>query len=258
MSENEGKTRVPKEIRKIRVVGSVVSAVLLFSTVWFSLKTWKYMVPSFTIAMVLSALGFIISLIALIRVRTGSNMKTMYLVSLILLSLTLFVSSFSIPFSSTAKKNYTKQLAYLTRERYVPQFFPNAIPESTTDYRLDFCSEDFRSSSYVMLEFSCDEKDMSPFAKLAKSKSVLSAMSVEEATAADLDAKIKAEIAGFVGTEIEESYPIQLKISFPENIDEHPNAKVFILRCSNNIDDLTTEAIILDEENNWVCFSTII
>ena len=258
MGEKENRPNASDDMRKMRIVGSIVGAVLLFATVWYALKAWKYMVPSFTIALILGALGFLISLIALVRVRTNSTMKTMYLISLIFLSLTVFVSSFSIPFSSTAKKNYSKQLAYLTRERYVPQFFPSSIPENASDYRLDFCSEDFRSSSYVMLEFSCDEKELSPYAKMAKSKSILSPMTVEEARAADLDAKIKAEIAGFIGVEINEDSKIQMKISFPENIDEHPNAKVYILRCSNNVDDLTTEAIILDEENNWICFSTII
>ena len=258
MGENENRPVIPNDIRKMHIVGAIVGAVLLFATVWYALKAWKYMVPSFTIAFILGALGFLICLFAMVRVRTGSTLKTMYLISLIFLSLTVFVSSFSIPFSSTAKKNYGKQLAYLTRERYVPQFFPGSVPESATDYRLDFCSEDFRSSSYVMLEFSCDEKELSPFAKQAKSKSVLSPMTVEEARAADLDAKFKAEIAGFIGVEFNEASPIQLKISFPEDIDEHPKAKVYILRCSNNIDDLTTEAILLDEESNWICFSTII
>ena len=52
--------------------------------------------------------------------------------------------------------------------------------------------------------------------------------------------------------------PVQMQICFPDDLDEHTNAKVYILRCSNDITDLTTEAIILDENDHWICFSTII
>lgn len=258
MGENESRPKSPQNSKRIRIVGCVLEAAILAALIFYALKTWSYMVPGYTICMIICALAFLVCAFALIRTKSDSYLKTMLLISGILLCLAFFVNSFSIPFSSTDKKNYSKQYDYLTRERYMPQFFPNSIPESATQYRLDFCSEDFRSSSYVMLEFSCEETDMSPFAKQAKSKAVLSPMSIEEAKAADLVEKFKAEIAGFIGVEIDMTSPVQLQICFPDDLDEHPNAKVYILRCSNNIADLTTEAIILDENDNWICFSTII
>jgi len=258
MGEEEGRLNSSTDMKKIRLVGVFVGAVLVAASAWYIFNVIRYMVPTFTIAMILGLVGLVLVLVALVRTRTSSTLKTLLLLSVAFLSLSFFVNIFSIPFSSTAKDNYPKQMAYLIRERYVSRFFPDSIPENATGYRLDFCSEDFRSSSYVMLEFSCDEKEMAPFAEQAKKRSVLSAMSIEEARAADLDLKYKAEISGFIGTDIDVEEKLQLQISFPDDIDEHLKAKVYIMRCSDDLSDLKTEAIILDEENNWVCFSTII
>lgn len=257
MSENE-KRQEPSYKRKIRSIGIVVEVVLLAATIWYGSNAFRYMVPSFSIALILGVIAILVSLIAMIRSKSSSSMKTAYLLSVVLLALSIFVNSLAIPFSSTAKKNYPKHLAYLTRERYVPQFFPSRIPESAENYRLDFCSEDFRSSSYVALEFSCEPLFFDSFTKLAKKRSVLSKLSLEEARAVDLDSKHKAEISAFTGVEIDENHLLQLDICFPDDIDEHSHATVYIMRCSYKVTHMTTEVILLDEEQNWVCFSSII
>jgi hypothetical protein len=58
--------------------------------------------------------------------------------------------------------------------------------------------------------------------------------------------------------EIDENHLLQLDICFPDDIDEHSHATVYIMRCSYKVTHMTTEVILLDEEQNWVCFSSII
>ena len=47
------------------------------------------------------------------------------------------------------------------------------------------------------------------------------------------------------------------KVVLPDDIDEHPNTQVYIMSCELDDKHPNTEAILIDVENGWVCFSRL-
>ena len=74
--------------------------------------------------------------------------------------------------------------------------------------------------------------------------------------AEDIDEKTEEQIADGLGVERDELV-LQLKFAFPDEIDKHSHARVYIVSCENDRTRPQTEAVMIDTDTGWVCFSKL-
>ena len=136
-------------------------------------------------------------------------------------------------------------------------FFPKDLPNEVYEYELRFSAPTFRSGSSAYVEFRCVGQSLNEYRKMARKMSIISPMQLDEARAADFDEKYLAQIADFFGTDPAELGHYKLKIAFPDDIDKHPNVRIYIMSCEYDVDNPQTEAILIDVANGWICFTKL-
>lgn len=231
-----------------------ISVLLIAAIVFFAIRTYRYVVLNYILPLVICSFCLVALNLILILTKKPVLSKVANPVVATLLGISILISVTSVPFTSSSKKHYTKQMDYLLKERYTTQFFPEKIPDDAADYYFEFSPALFSDNSYLILEFRCHGRTLADFLHMAQKTTILSPMTLEEAREPELDEKRKAELFEAFGATEDESEHYSLQIHFPESIEKHPNSIVFVMSAGTDIHKPRTEVILIDIQKGWICF----
>ena len=258
MAEEEKKGNFTRLPVRIRVLAVVCLLLMLGGTVFLFWQYARYAMKMHLCAGILTAVCTVLVGLLLFLRKHDKHTRSIFLSGMMLTVVAIMVTSL-VPWSQVSKDPaaYEKHMRYMMDRRYMTSFFPKDLPDEVYEYELRFSAPTFRSGSSAYVEFRCAGQSISEYRKMARKMSILSPMQLDEARAADFDAKYLAQIADFFGTDSSELGNYKLKIAFPEDIDKHPNVRIYIMSCEYDIDHPQTEAILIDVANGWVCFTKL-
>lgn len=236
------------------VLGIVVSILLAAVIVFFAVQTYRYAVPNYYLPLIMSSVTLVAVLLVIILVKKPLVTQIGVSVASIVLAASLIISMSTLPFTSRNRAYYNKQMKYLLKERYSTQFFPTVIPKEATAYKLEFSPEILQDHSYLCLEYCCQGKSIAEYIVSTRKKAILSPMDLEEARAAELDEKHKAELFEMWDEVPDDQEHYGLQIHYPSDIEMHPHATVFVMSVGTDSKHPHTEVILIDIEKGWICF----
>ena len=158
--------------------------------------------------------------------------------------------------SSGSTRAYQKNMKYLSEKHFTTMLFPEELPESAEKYSMEFHPDTFGQKSSLCVSYNCSRDVLDSYENEAQKTSVISPLTLDEAKAEDIDEKIESQIAEGFGVNTEEMV-FQLKFAFPKDIDKHRNARIYIVSCEYDKTRPQTEAVMIDTDTGWVCFSKL-
>ena len=240
-----------------RIFRIVSAAVALSGAIICFFFFLRYHVTTYAICMALCILGVLISSVSLFLKPARS--RSWILASAIGLIVVSVLLATLMPWgiSSRNMDSYEKNMLYLSEKHFSTQLFPKSLPDDASDYKMKFCPNTFGRNASLYVEFYCGSDTINNYTDSISNDALISPLELEEAKAEDLDGDIKEELADSLGLDISKVSKLRLKFAFPKDIDDHRNAKVYIVTCEINNEAPRTEAVMIDSTCGWVCFSKL-
>ncbi|MBP5418151.1 MAG: hypothetical protein J6Y58_11585 [Clostridiales bacterium] len=253
VSEKNIFSRLSIRSRLLRIAAALIAfAGMVISFVFFI----RYEVMIFLICGIVCVLLTALSIASLFR--KAERHELMISLCLVIVVVMVVVLSIRFPWeiSSNHLHSYKKNMKYLSEKHFSTLFFPQILPEDVSKYKMEFYPDTFGEESYLCVSYNCSKDALDTYESEAQKFSVVSPLSLEEAMSEDLDEKVEEQIAESLGVETEELV-FQLKFAFPKDIEKHSNARIYILACENDWSHPKTEAVMIDTDTGWVCFSKL-
>ena len=257
MGENSAKKLFSGLSMRSKVQGCVTMAVIACAIALFAVFYKRYLVPVFVFCMIISVVELITVEILLFWKPRQFNIS-MTAISLGLVALMLTVSIL-VPWNidSSDSGSYEENMQYLNDRDYSVLFFPDQIPDVVEGYDLEFRSGRFSGKGYVYVEYCCAQSAMAGYQMKVEKMAIINPLTIEESQSATFSMEQQAKMAEAFGLENGKVTSFDFKTVLPDDIDEHPNTQVFIMSCELGEENPRTEAILIDVENGWVCFSRL-
>ena len=257
--EETGKNGLFQMTFRDKILGFISIAVTSVGAIAFFLLFSRYIVFLYFTCAVFCVIAFL-AMCVMVFLRPGRFIPAVAIL-FTGLSLIAFSATWLLPwaFSSKDARNYERNMRYATEKHFATKFFPDHIPHDVSDYRLDFRPDTFGrgSSSYIYVEYCCDKEAMAGYRESVRKMATISPMSLKKAQEAEMDATLKAQIAEVFGVEVSSVDLFHIKFAFPADIDEHSDALIYVMACDFDEDHPQTEAIFIDVDDGWVCFSRL-
>lgn len=252
-AEKNGFFHLSLRSRILRITSIVIAcAGAVISFVFFG----KYDVPMFAICGVLCLLLTGFSVAMLFRKSERHDLLiSFFTVAVAAVAVTLTIR-FPWEISSKSPAAYRKNMDYMSEKHFYTMLFPEEIPECASKYQMEFHPDTFGGESYLCVSYNCARDVLDSYENEAQKTSVISPLTLDEAMAEDIDEKIEAQIAEGFGVNTEEMV-FQLKFAFPKDIEKHSNARIYIVSCEYDKTRPQTEAVMIDTDTGWVCFSKL-
>lgn len=253
MAEEKSFSRLSIRSKLLRIASVLITcAGAVVSFAFFG----RYEVPVFLICGIICALLTAMSVSLLFRKKERHDLMISAFTIFAVVLIVVLSIRFPWEISSGRSHSYTKNMKYLSEKHFSTLFFPKSLPENTSDYKMEFHPDTFGEESYLCVSYNCGGDALNTYETEAQKFSVVSPLTLEEAMAEDIDEKTEEQIADGLGVERDELV-LQLKFAFPDEIDKHSHARVYIVSCENDRTRPQTEAVMIDTDTGWVCFSKL-
>ena len=246
---SKGFTRLSWRSRFCRIASLAVACA---GTLFLFILFCRYEVMVFgitgTVCLLLSSLA------AALLFRESERHDTIFSMIMVIAVASIIVISVRSPWaiSSKSSRSYEKNMKYLSKNHYSTILFPEELPKSVSSYDLKF-----RPDEYVHVSFSCDPEDLRKYEDEAQSISIIGPVALPDAMSETMNDTITAQIAEAFDVDNEEAGIFRLQFAFPENVETHSQARIYIVFCEYDHEHPQTEAILIDDESGWVCFSKL-
>ena len=242
-----------------RVLGLSSLVLLFLGAVWLFFRYVRYPVGLHLFSGMVCLLVFLVMTLFFFWTSAPIRPFLMLGLSVETVAISVLVALF-LPwsFASSKPELYAKHMAYLRTKHVSSTCLPSSLPKDVFEYELAYQAEQKNKPGFLIVEYRCAGRSISEYRKTARIMSVLNAMSLDELSAPELEVKNREKIAELFGVKAEELGDYTIQLELPEDIDKHPDARVYITSCSLNMEKPTTEAILIDVANGWVCFIRMI
>ena len=238
-----------------RVLGLSSLLLLFLGAVWLFFRYLRYPVGLHLFCGMICFLMFLVMTLFFFWTSAPVRPFLMLGLSVETVAISVLVALF-LPwsFASSKPELYSRHMAYLRTRHISSTCLPTSLPKDVFEYELAYQAEQKDRPGFLIVEYRCVGKSISEYRKTARIMSVLNAMSLDELSAPELKAQDREKLAELFGVKAEELGDYTIQLELPEDIDKHPDARVYITSCSQDMENPTTEAILIDVANGWVCF----
>ena len=257
MGENSATKGFPVLSMRSKVQGGVTMAVTFCAIALFAVLYHRYLVPVYILGMILAVIELIgIELLLFWKPRRFDISMTAISLGLVAF---MVVVSILVPWDidSSDPGSYEGNMHYIRDRGYPVLSFPDQVPEDVEGYEFEFRPDRFSDKGHVYVEYCCTQSAMAGYQMKVEKMAVISSLSVKESQSMNLDMESQSKMAEAFGLEELNMTSFDFKVVLPEDIDEHPNTQVYVMSCELNSEHPNTEAILIDVENGWVCFSRL-
>lgn len=257
MGENSAKKLFSGLSVRSKVQGCVTMVVIACAIALFAVLYHRYLVPIYIVCMIVAVIELIaVELLMFWRPRQFNISMTAIGLGLVAL---LVMVSILIPWDidSSDSNSYEENMHYLTDRNYSVLFFPDQVPEEVEGYDFEFRSGRFSGKSYVYVEYCCPQSAMAGYQMKVEKMAIIDPLTIEESQSTTFSMEQQAKMAEAFALEDGKVTSFDFKTVLPDDIDKHPDTQVFIMACELDTEHPGTEAILIDVENGWVCFSRL-
>ncbi|MBR5426326.1 MAG: hypothetical protein K6E26_04570 [Clostridiales bacterium] len=240
--------------RILRIASAVIALGGALICFFFFLR---YHVMTYAYCLALCILGVLISSVSLFRKPARSVTRILAAtIGLIVVSV-LLATLMPWGISSRNTGSYKKNMRYLSEKHYSTLRFPSVLPDDVSDYEIRFSPNTFGRKANLCVEFRCGSETLDSYVAMITDDALISPISIEDAQEEEPDEETMTRIADSLGEDISKVGNLRLKFAFPDDINEHKDALVYIVSCEIDNDSPKTEAVIIDQSDGWVCFSKL-
>lgn len=257
MGENSAKKLFSGLSMRSKVQGCVTMAVIACAIALFAVLYCRYLVPIYIVCMIVSVIELIaVELLMFWKPRQFNISMTAISLGLVALLVTV---SILVPWNidSSDSDSYEENMNYLNDRNYSVLFFPDQVPEEVEGYDFEFRSGRFSDKGYVYVEYCCPQSAMAGYQMKVEKMSIINPLTIDESQSTTFSMEQQAKMAEAFGLEDGQITSFDFKVVLPDDIGEHPNTQVFIMSCELDKEHPSTEAILIDVDNGWVCFSRL-
>ena len=237
------------------ILGLTAMAVAGCGTAYFLRLVLRYTVTIHVFFLCFSVLIFLIigGMLFWKKNEFNRDLSIFAIISVLIFFLVALLVPWQI--NSCNSRYYDREMRYLTEKHFTTQFFPEEIPGGISDYHFRFEPGILGLKSYATVGYTCPTQVLSDYRKDIRKNAIIGPMSLNSAREKKLGPTYRAQIAEICGVEMSELGNVGLTIAFPDNIDDHKDALVYVMSCDYKDGVVKTEVILVDITKDWVCFS---